>query len=1816
MALDNSEQLKDDEFFKSSYGLIFFGVPNLGLNPGNLKTITDGQPNQRLIIDLEGRSESEPTQYLDGLRNQFIRCCKKQSPPFEIVSYYERRKTATLKEENGTLSRDGDLCLMVTRESACRIGNEDSTHNNHMLDTDHSRLVKFPGQSDDGYIRVKQTLESLVENAPATIRGRFWPEIFYDETRLSDDEKRHWDDLNVPHYNAFKENEEKLARPVDGTLQWLVSDEVSDRPTGTDSLQKETFDRWRDSDTQNSLLIQGPPGKGKSVLTRFVVEHLSQTFQTTPVTHKVIYYFCNIKGDEKLRDASTILRAIIVQLCEDRRLFRKLPNRFQDPAKWQTFHSASIDELWGVFSDLVKHSPYSWIYCAIDGLDVYTVGIDDLANRFQKLKDPEYRFKLFCTSRPDGPIQSFPPGTKWAFRPPTSDLKRFIKDRLRNAELGKFKELIYEEVLDRSGWTFLWISIILHELRKLPYLTKYKIKAVIQKTPQELHDLYTSLIQAAFRLDPRNIAILAWVTFAKYPLSLKQMETAATIMEPEVTSVAEFRMHEAPLDSDTIQKHLGTLIDIINGRLYLIHQSLQDFLKESSEIWSLKDIELRFSRPELALGKACIKFLSFEDLQDFCPKKEHSLEVNRLSNYCWWNDYRWATDLREHDCFLLYVSEFWFQHIHHAEDVLDDAQRLDRILRGPNRRLWEASNDIIHIGYNPPLWGTALRYQIDWLARLLLDQTSPILSEAFHKDYLREAARDPTVLRELLDHPITAGLKVHGKVLEEAVTCYRATEALDVLLEKRGHEFQIPVEVVRAAARASSVDGMELLLEKRGHEVQITTNIVKEAAKSLSKDMMELLLEKRGHEIQITEEILKEAAINWNKSIMELLLEKRGHEVQITTGVLKSAAGSISGAEVLELLLEKRGHEIQITAEVVKAAAKSGNVQAMALILERKDHEVQITAEIVRAVAQAPSLAVMELLLEKRGYEVQITSEVVKLAADSSFGKELFELLLEKRGYEFQMTAEVVEAAARIGSEKAMALLLERRGGEFQITAEVVMAAARSSYSQTMMELLIEKRGEEVQITAELLEIAAGDPAGGGVLELLLNRGGSEIRITPKVVEAAARAQNVESMEMLLDRWGDEVQVTDEVVKAVASNMWVGGKMMMMLLQRKGKEIQIGPEVVERVARNAGQGARLMTLLLDRRGNEIQITPEVVQAAVSLGQPSVLVVLLDRRGRDVQITPKLVEAAAGWNDETMKLLLSRRGKEIQVTPEVIEAAAGSEARGDATLKLLFERRDSEVQITDKAVEAAAGNSTKGEEILMIFCGRRGSEIRITPKAMEEAANNTFSGEGIMEVLLEEKMEEVAAVMREEGEIICSAAASCGNMGILDLLCCRHHFLPLRDHWVKTATLYKASKDGDVDTVRQLLLDGVSPHTEGSGFHSPLSVAALCNSIEVVKLLVETTDVDVNSFDRSGRSPLFRACHNGHKEVVKVLIAAGADPTIEDRHGDTPLSFMKREQRFDEVIQILERCDHTSESRANDNPRSELFDLSRLKQPPSRKVSIVAIVSTLHRDGAVARTMSVASKYGSMMLSRVAARQAFAAPLAIRPFSTSLAYHNQSSRGPNDRPVRSNPLVGNYIRPKPAEPKAEDKPSTSTEHPESSQPPSSQHAPGSNAAMPPPPPPPSASASADPSAPASDQPQHAYDATSPNPPGYFDVGKILDTDINKVLSTFASKYAESLSMSNDPVNQPRVRTAAVTGRTVFLGGEGWVRGAAHSPEHAFVMLNRLLREGRVKELWHRQRFHERPGLRRKRLKMVRWRKRFKGGFKATAARVCELKKQGW
>lgn len=96
-ALDKREDPQNDDFFRSSYALMFFGVPNLGVRLGTLNEITDGQMNNQMIRDLELDRESEPTPYLRMLKKKFDNCCENQKPPFKMLAYYEGRMTPTWK---------------------------------------------------------------------------------------------------------------------------------------------------------------------------------------------------------------------------------------------------------------------------------------------------------------------------------------------------------------------------------------------------------------------------------------------------------------------------------------------------------------------------------------------------------------------------------------------------------------------------------------------------------------------------------------------------------------------------------------------------------------------------------------------------------------------------------------------------------------------------------------------------------------------------------------------------------------------------------------------------------------------------------------------------------------------------------------------------------------------------------------------------------------------------------------------------------------------------------------------------------------------------------------------------------------------------------------------------------------------------------------------------------------------------------------------------------------------------------------------------------------------------------------------------------------------------------------------------------------------------------------------------------------------------------------------------------------------------------------------------------------------------------------
>jgi ribosomal protein S21 len=96
---------------------------------------------------------------------------------------------------------------------------------------------------------------------------------------------------------------------------------------------------------------------------------------------------------------------------------------------------------------------------------------------------------------------------------------------------------------------------------------------------------------------------------------------------------------------------------------------------------------------------------------------------------------------------------------------------------------------------------------------------------------------------------------------------------------------------------------------------------------------------------------------------------------------------------------------------------------------------------------------------------------------------------------------------------------------------------------------------------------------------------------------------------------------------------------------------------------------------------------------------------------------------------------------------------------------------------------------------------------------------------------------------------------------------------------------------------------------------------------------------------------------------------------------------------------------------------------------------------------------------------------------------------------------------------------------------------------------------------------------------------------------------------SKDISAPPPPRTPMRLTPSTGRTVHIT-------QTIDLARSFSLLEASCKRNKVRQTFNYQRFYERPGLKRKRLKSERWRKRFMLGFKATVNRVKQMKKQGW
>lgn len=132
-------------------------------------------------------------------------------------------------------------------------------------------------------------------------------------------------------------------------------------------------------------------------------------------------------------------------------------------------------------------------------------------------------------------------------------------------------------------------------------------------------------------------------------------------------------------------------------------------------------------------------------------------------------------------------------------------------------------------------------------------------------------------------------------------------------------------------------------------------------------------------------------------------------------------------------------------------------------------------------------------------------------------------------------------------------------------------------------------------------------------------------------------------------------------------------------------------------------------------------------------------------------------------------------------------------------------------------------------------------------------------------------------------------------------------------------LYRASADGQADVVQQLLVQGAdvnrksfyagAKNSEGAkNGTTALHAVANRGHFHIVKILVEK-GANVNARDINGCTPLWLSCMEGYADIVRYLIANGADVDLSNGYesrgytGSTPLMTASKFGRTD-VVRIL------------------------------------------------------------------------------------------------------------------------------------------------------------------------------------------------------------------------------------------------------------------------------------------------------------------------
>lgn len=352
-------------------------------------------------------------------------------------------------------------------------------------------------------------------------------------------------------------------------------------------LENAAYQQWRRIDNTQVLWIKGDPGKGKTMLLCGIIDELTALEHSTNQQPGVLvsYFFCEA-ADTRTNDATSVFRGLIYLLADKQpSLIERIQKKhdragkalFEDTNAWFAV-SAILAE---ILHDLQSNDTY----LIIDALDECAPGdLPKLLNFIQASSSSRVKWIISSRNQPqiERRIKSNQHLVTLSLEQNAEHVSRsvdeYIKLRVANLSSIADNEDLQTEVGNimrrKAHGTFLWVSLVIGELDAA---SSWEVQHIVKELPESLKEVYRRMVRQ-IQKHRRRIAEQCWLLLstaaaAYRPLRLDELALLAGIRD---------NISDTPRFITEVVDLCGSFLTILNGIVYMIHQSAKEFLTEDA----------------------------------------------------------------------------------------------------------------------------------------------------------------------------------------------------------------------------------------------------------------------------------------------------------------------------------------------------------------------------------------------------------------------------------------------------------------------------------------------------------------------------------------------------------------------------------------------------------------------------------------------------------------------------------------------------------------------------------------------------------------------------------------------------------------------------------------------------------------------------------------------------------------------------------------------------------------------------------------------------------------------------------------------------------------------------------------------------------------------------------------------------------------------------------------------------------------------------------------------------------------------------------